>query len=107
MDMRGEFAEPFEARAYVDTGPILERVGREVRGPRLVAKNTLLINQKLGSWLFLGVIITTLDLEPTLATGQAPAPGFVRKLHAMPGCLPDGRFSTALRARFTALHCVS
>jgi epoxyqueuosine reductase len=71
-EMRAEFGEPFEARAYVDTGPIVERVAAKYAGLGWLAKNTCLINKKLGSWLFLGVIITTLDLEPSLAPGQAP-----------------------------------
>lgn len=77
--MRGEFAEAeagaevFEARAYVDTGPIVERVAAKYAGLGWLAKNTCLINQKLGSWLFLGVIVTTLELTPSLASGEAPA----------------------------------
>jgi epoxyqueuosine reductase len=70
--MRAEFADPFEARAYVDTGPIVERVAAKYAGLGWLAKNTCLINQQKGSWLFLGVIITTLPLEPTLAAGAAP-----------------------------------
>ena len=72
--MRVQFPEPFIARAYVDTGAILERVAAKHAGLGWLAKNTCLINQQLGSWLFLGVIITTLELEPTLAYGEAPAP---------------------------------
>ena len=71
-EMGTQFSEPFEARAYVDTGPILERVAAKYAGLGWLAKNTCLINQQLGSWLFLGVIITTLDLAPTLAPAQAP-----------------------------------
>jgi epoxyqueuosine reductase len=66
-EMRAEFAEPFDARAYVDTGPIVERVAAKYAGLGWLAKNTCLINEHAGSWLFLGVIITTLELAPTLA----------------------------------------
>jgi epoxyqueuosine reductase len=71
-DMRAQFAGPFEARPYVDTGPILERVAAKYAGLGWLAKNTCLINARLGSWLFLGVIITTLEFEPTLTAGAAP-----------------------------------
>ncbi len=70
--MRAEFAEPFEARAYVDTGPIVERVAAKYAGLGWLAKNTCLINQQKGSWLFLGVIITTLALDPTIAAAPPP-----------------------------------
>lgn len=53
-----------ETRCYVDTGPIVERVYAKYAGVGWLGKNTCLINQKIGSWLFLGVIITSLDLVP-------------------------------------------
>ena len=72
--MRAQFMDPFEARAYVDTGPVVERVAAKYAGLGWLAKNTCLINEQLGSWLFLGVIITTLALDPTLEPGELPAP---------------------------------
>ena len=72
--LRHEVAEPFEARAYVDTGPIVERVAAKYAGLGWLAKNTCLINEDLGSWLFLGVIVTTLDLTASLGPAETPAP---------------------------------
>lgn len=68
--------EPFEARAYVDTGPVVERVAAKHAGLGWLAKNTALINSQLGSWLFLGVILTTLDLaaSPGDATASVNEP---------------------------------
>lgn len=56
-------------QSYVDTGPIVERVFAKHAGIGWTGKNTCLINQKAGSWLFLGVILTSVELMPDL-----PAP---------------------------------
>jgi epoxyqueuosine reductase len=71
--MHAQWPEPFEARAYADTGPVVERVAAKYAGLGWLAKNTCLINEQIGSWVFLGVILTTLELEPSLGPGEPPA----------------------------------
>ena len=60
--MRDASPEPFEARVYVDTGPVQERVYAQYAGIGWIGKNTCVINGELGSWLFLGEIICSLPL---------------------------------------------
>lgn len=52
----------FESRCYVDTGPLVERVYARYAGVGWTGKNTCILNQKIGSWMFLGGILTSLEL---------------------------------------------
>jgi len=70
--LRERFPEPFAARAYADTGPVAERIFAKYAGLGWLGKNTLLLNESLGSWFFLSVILTSLDLTPSLTPAEAP-----------------------------------
>ena len=72
--MRERFTEPFEARASADTGPVQERILAKHAGLGWIGKNTLLLNQRMGSWFFLGTILTDLELVPTVANSEMLPP---------------------------------
>lgn len=62
--MRQQTDQPFDARPYVDTGPVQERVYAQYAGIGWIGKNTCVISGKRGSWLFLSEIICSLPLQP-------------------------------------------
>jgi epoxyqueuosine reductase len=51
---------------YVDTGPLVERAFAARSGVGWIGKNTCIVNQEEGSWLFLATMLTSLELTPSL-----------------------------------------
>jgi len=68
-DLALQHGQAVQTRCYIDTGPLLERMYAKYAGIGWIGKNTCIINQKIGSWLFLGVILTSLEMKAGL-----PAP---------------------------------
>lgn len=56
--------QPIQVRYYADTGPVQDKFWAQQAGLGWVAKNANVITRQYGSWVFLGEILTTLDLEP-------------------------------------------
>ena len=60
--MEERFGEACQTRAYVDTGPILERGYAARAGVGWIGRNTCVLHQEQGSFLLLGVVVTSLEL---------------------------------------------
>jgi epoxyqueuosine reductase len=69
--LRSEFGE-FEARAYVDTGPVVERSLATAAGLGWTGKNTCLIHPRLGSFGFLAVLLTSLEVKEEKVPAALP-----------------------------------
>jgi epoxyqueuosine reductase len=81
-----------ETRCYVDTGPILERDFAARAGIGWIGRNTCVLNQELGSWLLLGVIVTSLPVATTAALAPDRCGSCTRCIDACPtaALLPPG-----------------
>ena len=89
-----------EARAYVDTGPVLERAFAQKAGLGFAGKNTNLITRDYGSWVFLACLLTNLELET-----DAPHTGSCGSCRLCLDACPTG----ALLGNYTldAQRCIS
>jgi epoxyqueuosine reductase len=81
--LKAEFGE-FESRAYVDTGPLMERPLAVAAGLGWVGKNTCLIHQKLGSFVFLAVLVTALEIDGAVVVNPDRCGSCTRCLEACP-----------------------
>ena len=92
--------EELVTHCYVDTGPIVERVAAKYAGIGWIGKNTCIINQNIGSWIFLGVILTSLDFrtDDFGITELDACARPLRQLHPLHRCLSNRCSDCALSA---------
>jgi epoxyqueuosine reductase len=76
--LRAEFGE-FEVRAFVDTGPVVERALATAAGVGWTGKNTCLIHPQLGSYGFLAVLLTSLQVKEEKALTMPDRCGSCRR----------------------------
>jgi epoxyqueuosine reductase len=62
--VRARASGTVESRICVDTAPLLERSYARLAGLGWIGKNTCLINQRMGSWFFLGELLLSLEIAP-------------------------------------------
>jgi epoxyqueuosine reductase len=96
-----QLGKALDYRAYVDTGPLLERSFAEQAGLGFVGKNTCLIHPKFGSWLFLGELMLSEEIVPDREVLPSRCGKCARCLEACP--------TGALEApyRLNARRCIS
>ncbi len=81
--LSGQLGTAVSARWYVDDGPMLDRAAAARAGLGWFGKNTNILTGTHGSWIFLGQIITDLDLEPD-APSKKTCGACVRCIDACP-----------------------
>jgi epoxyqueuosine reductase len=93
---------PSELKVFVDTAPVMEKPIAQAAGIGWQGKHSNLVSREHGSWLFLGVILTSLDLEPDAPAETGKHCGSCRRcLDACPTQAFDGPH------RIDARRCIS
>jgi epoxyqueuosine reductase len=93
---------PSELKVFVDTAPVMEKPIAQAAGIGWQGKHTNLVSREHGSWLFLGVILTSLELEPDAPATEGVHCGTCRRcLEICPTDAFDGAH------RIDARKCIS
>ena len=94
---------PSELKVFVDTAPVMEKPLAQAAGIGWQGKHTNLVSREHGSWLFLGIILTSLELSRT----RRPITDSIAAAAALHRHLPDAGLRRAAPDRCAEVHFLS